>query len=145
MDRAPEPTPASSTRMAGADVRLDEDGTEVLRVDDLGAPRHLEHGVGQGGPHHHEPPARAAEDGGPLGGADQMVVVDDADMGVEGGPGLEGDQVAAVLGVQKEHPLARPEDARIPVGCHVAQPDTGGGGPEEAEITRRSPGLSRVR
>ena len=45
---------------ARGDVRLDEDGAEVLRVDDLGASRHLEHGVGQGRSHHHEPPAGAA-------------------------------------------------------------------------------------
>ena len=50
----PSPTPASSTRWPGRDVGRDEDGAEVLRVDDLGAPGHLQHDVAQGGPQHQE-------------------------------------------------------------------------------------------
>ena len=56
-----------------------------------------------------------------------MVVVDDAHVGVERGAGLEGDQVAPVLGVEKEHPLAGPEDAPILVGGHAAQSASGVG------------------
>ena len=40
--------------LARPDVRRHEDGSEVLGVDDLGPPRHLEDRVGQGGPQHQE-------------------------------------------------------------------------------------------
>ena len=55
----------------GGDVGLDEDGPEVLGIDHLRAPGHLEHGVGEGGPHGQEPPTGAAEDCAPLLDADQ--------------------------------------------------------------------------
>ena len=73
-------------------------------------------------------------------------MVDDADMGVEGGPGPEGDEVAALLGVDQQDPLTGPEDAPIPVGPHVAQRPDGLDGPGPMVLTtRRSPGFSFVR
>ena len=44
---APEPVPASSTREPGNTSAYDQDRPEVLRVDHLRAPRHLQHEVGQ--------------------------------------------------------------------------------------------------
>ena len=98
---------------AGADVGLDQDGAEILRVDDLGAPGHLQHRVGQGGPHDHEPPTGTAEDGGALRSSDEVVMGHDAHVGVERRSGAQVDQVPPLLRVDEQHPLAIPEDAPI--------------------------------
>ena len=77
----PRSHPGLEDPHAGADVRRDEDGAEVLRVDDLGPAGHLEHDVGQGGAHDQKSPAGAPEHRRPLGSPDQVVVGDDARRG----------------------------------------------------------------
>jgi hypothetical protein len=77
-------------------------------------------------------------------------VGDDADMGVECGVGPQRQQVAALLGVDEQDLLPRPQEAlvgrgRSPDGVRGAQDFGLDVGSEEPElITRRSPGRSRV-
>ena len=54
----PRAHPGLEDPHAGADVGGEQDGPEVLRVDDLGPAGHLEHDVGQGRPHDEEAPSR---------------------------------------------------------------------------------------
>ena len=140
------------------DVGLHQDGGEVLRVDDLRPPRHLEDHVRQGRPHDQEPPPRAAEDGGSLVGPDEVVVGHEPDVGVEGRVGPQRQQVAPLLGVDQQHLLAGPQEAPVglvrsgvprgpgsPGGVHGAQEPVSdrSGGPDR--MIRRSPGCSLVR
>ena len=74
MERAPEPTPASSTRWPGPDVGRHEDGAQILGVDDLGARGHLQHHVAQGRSQDEERAPGRAGDGAALAGADEVVV-----------------------------------------------------------------------
>ena len=142
----------------GGDVGLHEDGRQILRVDHLGAARHLEHHLGQGRTDHQEAPSGAAEHGGSLVGADQVVVGDDAHVGVEARVGPQRQQVTALLGVDEQHLLAGPEQTPVrrvggcvrgagsPVGVHGRQEsglDDGSDGPDR--MSSRSPGSSFVR
>ena len=87
MERAPEPTPASSTRCPGPMSAAMRMAPEVLGVDDLRAARHLQHHVAQRRSQHEEGAPGRAGDGASLAAADQVVVRDDAGMGVERGAG----------------------------------------------------------
>ena len=91
-------------------------------------------------------PAGAAEDGRSLGRTDQVVVGDDAGVSVEGGTGPERDQVAPLLRVHEQHPLARPKQAPVVHRGHGAQSPGGDAEPGWLEpMSRRSPGFSLVR
>ena len=57
---APEPDAGLEDPGTGEDVGEHEDRPEVLRVDHLRAPRHLQHVLGEGGPQHHESRRRAS-------------------------------------------------------------------------------------
>ena len=109
--------------LARADVRRDEDGAEVLGVDDLGAAGHLEDDVAERRTQRQEAAPGRAGDGATLGRPDDVVVGQHAGVGVEGRPGHERQEVAAVLGVDEEHALPRREGAR-----HGRQASTGGCG-----------------
>ncbi len=90
--------------------------------------------------------AGAPEDGRSLGNADQVVVGDDAGVGVERGTDPERDQVAPLLRVHEQHPLARPKQAPVLHGGHGAQSPGGEAEPGWLEpMTRRSPGINLVR
>ena len=91
------------------DVRPDQDRAGVLGVDDLGAPRHLQHEVGQPRPERSEGHPRRRMHKGPLGRADQEVVREPAAVRVPGLVGLERDEVPAVPLVHQQDPLPRLE------------------------------------
>ena len=103
------PTPASSTRIPGPMSAASEDRAEVLRVDDLGATRHLQHDVGERRAQHEEACARCSPRRRALRRADQVVVRDEARVRVERRALAEPDEVPAVLGVDEQDALA---DAR---------------------------------
>ncbi len=102
--------PRSHTRLEdlhpGTDVGRQEDGAEILRIDDLGAAGHLENDIGQGGADHEEEAPGRPGHRDAFGPTDDVVMGDDPRMGVEGRPRLEGQEVPAVLGVDKQDTLA---------------------------------------
>ena len=112
IESAPDPTPASSTR-AREDVRRDEDGPEVLRVDHLCAAWHPDHDVGERRAQH-EIPGGVGDSAVSLAGldllalrpADHVVVLDHAGVGLERPAGMKCDEVSAVLPVDEQHPFA---------------------------------------
>jgi hypothetical protein len=53
---------------------------------------------------------RSSRDGAALVGTDDVVVGEHAGVGVERGPDDQGEEVAALLGVDEEHPLPRFEE-----------------------------------
>ena len=125
--------------LAGGDVGGDQDGAEVLRIDDLRPTRHLEDDVGQRRAQDEERAAGRPDDGRPLVEADDVVVGDDPGVRVEHRSRDESDEVVAVLGVDQEDPLAR-GDGR----WHVGQVPEGSprrlAGADRL-TTNRSPGL----
>ena len=70
-------------------VGVGHDRPDVLRVDHLRAPRHLQHVVGEPGPVGDEHHALGRLQAGALARADQVVVLDGAAVRVEGRAGLE--------------------------------------------------------
>ena len=74
---------------AGRDVRLDKDGAHVLRVDHLGAPRHLEDEVGQPGPEAEQASAGVGVDDDAFLPAQDQIVRDRSAVEVEGGARLQ--------------------------------------------------------
>src|ERR1019366_8863834 len=123
----------------------DEDGAEVLRVNDLGAARHLEHDVGEGGAQHHEAAARRRPDRGSLGTPDHVIVGDDAGMGVEERAGMQRHEISPLLGVDQQYALSGRQGARESVGLARHSPPVDGAGVERSPtaITSRWPGSTR--
>ncbi len=88
------------------DVGEHEDRPDVLRVDDLGAPGHLQNHIGESGA---DDQIAGASRGGdpPAGGStDQVVVAHQAGVGVELLALSELEQVAPVLAIDHQHELA---------------------------------------
>ena len=115
IERAPEPTPDSSTRSAGTDVGHHQDRPDVLGVDDLGAAGHLQDEVAQRRTQDRVGGAAGRAQCRPLAGADDLVVGDVAGVGVELLAGLQRDEVAALLGVEQQDQLtvAEREDVAV--------------------------------
>ena len=88
------------------DVGQHEDGTEILRIDDLRAARHLEDELGQRGADRGVTRPAAGAHGDAFLVADQHIVSEEPGMGMELGLRLEGDQVAALLGIDEDDLLA---------------------------------------
>ena len=94
---------------AGEDVGEHEDRPDVLGVDHLRAARHLEHVLGERRAHRDEAGVARRVHGRAVGAADEVVVGDDARVRVELAAGLERHEVAALLVVDEQHPVARRE------------------------------------
>ena len=106
---APEPDPGLQHPGAREHVGQQQQRPEVLGIDDLGPPRHLEHEVRQRGPQDREPRPLGGLHTRPLGLAEHLLVPHEAGMGVEGPAGLQCDEVATALPVDDQHGLARLE------------------------------------
>ncbi len=112
--------PGLEDALARSDVGRDQDGAEILRVDHLGPARHLEHDVAQRGPQHQEGTPGRTIDGAALVDADDVVVGQYARMGMEGGPGDQRQEVAAVLGIDEEDTLPCRQGSRHRVGFQAS-------------------------
>src|SRR3977135_394215 len=95
----------------GKHVGEDEDRPNVLRIDDLRAPRHLQHVLGEGRPYGREAgaPRRAYRQS--FGLSDEIVVSHDSGVCVELAAGSERDQMAALPVVDEQDAVARAEHA----------------------------------
>ena len=129
---------------AGKHVRQHQQRSQVLRVHDLGAPRHLEHEVGKGRAHDCVAGTGPRAHGRPFDLADDGVVGRDAGVGVELGALDQRHQVAPGLGVDEQHPLSRLEEpahvAARSTRRQKAQMSPGVGVPQRAQ--ERSPSCS---
>jgi hypothetical protein len=81
----------------------------ILRVDDRRPARHGQHEVAQQRPQGEVGRAARRRDDQPLGRTDQLVVTDDAAMGVELATHLQRDGVPALLRVGELDPVTRAE------------------------------------
>ena len=106
MDRAPEPKPGFEDPRSRRYVGHHQYLAQVLRVNHLGAPWHLEHHLRQGGPHSYVAGAEARADDGPLLLAQDDVVGDGAGMGVELAALFQRNQVTAPFGIEQQGPFA---------------------------------------
>ena len=94
---------------AGEDVAHHEDGTEVLRIHDLRASRHLQHDLGQRRPHCGVARPAGRPHNQPLLLAEDVVVVHRTGVGVELAPVGQRHEIAAALAVEQEHAFAGAE------------------------------------
>ena len=92
--------------MPGPDVGGDQDRPEVLRVDDLSAPGHLEDDVGERRAEHQELATGRTDDGAALAATDDVVVGEDPRVGVECLALAELQEVPTLLRVDEKHPFA---------------------------------------
>jgi hypothetical protein len=91
------------------DVRLEQDGAEVLGVDHLGSARHLEHDVGQGGSKNEKLSLGARSDERSFRLSDDLIVLNNAGVGVKGRTFFQGDEVVTILRVDEHDALTRSE------------------------------------
>jgi len=109
--------------LAGTDVGRDQDGAQVLRIDHLGPAGHLEDHVAQRRAQDEEGTTRRTRDRPAFAAPDQVVVGDDAGVGVEGRSSNKRDEIATVLGVDEQDALPCHQRAG-----HVRQASTAAGG-----------------
>ena len=113
IDSAPEPDARLEHPGAGEDVGQQQQGSEVLGVDDLRPPLHLQDEVGQG---RSDDPVRARRSW-PAGAgprtADDVVVGHDPGVGVELPALVQAHEVAPVLAVDEHHLLARRQRSAV--------------------------------
>ena len=88
---------------AGEDVSVRHDRPEVLRIDHLGAPWHLQHEVGETRPERRQDHPLRRRDPRALVGADEMGVRERAGMRVVDGPLIQPDEVRAIPLVHQQH------------------------------------------
>ena len=112
---------------AREDVGRHEDRPEILRVDDLRAAGHLEHELGERRSDGDEALTARGAHRRAVGRSDEVVVRDDARVGVERARDDEGDEMAPLLRVGEQHAFA------------------GGEGTVHSGLTPRSTGTARAR
>ena len=110
MVSAPEPVPASSTARAGEDVSVGDDGSDVLRVYDGGDARHDPNVVGHAGLDDDQRVTLRCPDADSLRLADDVVVMEGAEVVLVVLVDLERDEVAPTTPVEDEGLVTLVED-----------------------------------